>query len=76
MKALTLEEAKALRTGTTIYMINHTNRDGSPVRWKVNGAVKTWKTKPDLVQVPLKHGLRDYGYLTQDNLGEFSLTAE
>jgi hypothetical protein len=76
MKAMTLEDAKNLRVGQTIHMINHQNADGTPVRWRVNGAVKTWKTKPDLVQVPLKHGLRDYGYLTQDNLGEFSLTAE
>ena len=29
---------------------------------------KIWKTRPNDVRVPLKHGLYDYDYLTQDDL--------
>jgi hypothetical protein len=47
-----------------------------PIRWKVNGKVKIWKRSPERVQVPLKHGLYTYGYLTEDNLELFSLTKD
>jgi len=40
-------------------------------RWYVNGAVKTWKTRPNDVKVPIKHGLFDYSYLTDQNMREF-----
>jgi hypothetical protein len=58
---MTVEEAKQLKIREPL--INRL--DGK--RWYVNGAVKTWKTRPDKVRVPLKHGLYAYGYLTQYN---------
>jgi len=49
-------------------------------RFKVNGAAKTWKTRPNDVKVPLKYGLYDFAYLgTVDNcepLDRFYLTEE
>lgn len=41
------------------------------IRWRVNGALKTWKTRPEEFRLPIKHGLRDYGYIEQHNVGEF-----
>jgi len=41
--------------------------------WRVNGKVKTWKTKPGKFQIPLKFGLYDYAYLTDDNAKYFHL---
>jgi len=76
MQAITLSEAKKLTIGTMLYAINYTNADGTPQRWKVNGKVKTWKRSPERVQVPLKRGLYEYGYITEDNLSEFSLTED
>jgi len=32
-----------------------------------NGKTRTWKTRPDDFKVPVKHGLHDYAYVTQDN---------
>lgn len=58
--ALTLEEAKALRSREVII-------DNHGRRWYVNGAVKRWKTDPDRIRVPLKHGLYTYGQLTNDD---------
>ena len=66
--AITLEEAKALQYGEILYHVGNKNADGSPQRWKVNGKPKTWKTRPNEVRVPVKHGLRDFDYLTQDEL--------
>ena len=65
---ITLEQAKALKNGTILHHVNFKNSDGTPQRWRVNGKVKTWKTWPDRVKVPLKHGLYSYDYLTERNL--------
>lgn len=40
--------------------------------WRVNGACKTWKTRPADFSLPLKYGFKGpYTYLTQDNAGDF-----
>lgn len=59
--SLTLEQAKALKRGDILH-------DKGMGRWKVNGQVKTWKTDPTRVRVPVKHGLYAYGYITEANL--------
>ena len=33
-----------------------------------NGATKTWKTRPSDFRIPVKAGLKSYGYIDQDNL--------
>ena len=43
------------------------NADGTPLRARVNGKVKTWKRNPDRFQVPMKHGLYTCFYIDQDN---------
>jgi hypothetical protein len=39
-----------------------------PVRWRRNGATKTWKRTPGKFQVPVKYGLRSYDYIRDDDL--------
>ena len=72
--AITLAQAKKLRYGATLYHVINRNSDGSPERWRVNGQVKTWKTRPNEVRIPVKHGLYSYDYLTQDDLDLVSTT--
>ena len=72
-KELTLEQAKALRPRDTLYSTVSGNRQGEPRKAKVNGAVKVWKRDPSQVQVPWKHGLYEYGYVTEHSLDEWSL---
>jgi hypothetical protein len=43
----------------------------SGTRWYVNGKVQTWVTRPNDVKVPLKHGLYDHSYLTDQNMRDF-----
>jgi len=74
--AITLEQAKALYIGQELYHVQFRNSDGTPVRWRVNGQVKTWKTRPDEVRVPIKHGLYAYDYLTHNDLDLVCLTEE
>lgn len=71
---ITLEQAKELKYRQVIYHTMLRNADGSPRRYRVNGAVKTWKRTPGRVDVPLKWGLYAFDRLTQDNLYQFALT--
>lgn len=72
--ALSLSQAKHLRHGQTVYEIGAFNADGSARRWRVSGKVKTWKTMPDRVHVPIKHGLYDSYFIEEFNLRNFTLT--
>ncbi|MFA5136942.1 MAG: hypothetical protein WC489_06175 [Patescibacteria group bacterium] len=72
-KPLTLAQAKKLRVGQTLYDRYYLNADGTAQRWRVNGKVQTWKTRPQEVRVPLKYGLYTYGELTDLNLDSVSL---
>lgn len=54
--SITLDQAKALKHREVLY-------DNMGKRWYVNGAVKTWKSDPQRIRVPLKHGLYTYGAL-------------
>ena len=73
---LSLEQAKALSPGTILYHDLNRNADNTPQRWRVNGKPKTWKTRLGEVRVPVKHGLYQYGYVTQDELDLVCLTEE
>lgn len=70
---ITLEQAKTLRHGTILYHANNRNADGTAQRWKVNGAPKVWKRSPERVQVPIKHGLYSFDYLTERDLDLVSM---
>jgi hypothetical protein len=70
---VTLSQAKNLSHGQTLYIIGAFDSDGSPSRCRVSGAPKTWKRDAGRVQVPIKRGLRENGYLTENNLNDFTL---
>ena len=42
-------------------------------RCRVNGKIKLWKTRPNEFQLPVKAGLYAYGYITQNNCGEWNV---
>ena len=63
--SITFTQAKALKRGDILI-------DQRGKRWKVNGMVKTWKTMPGRIYVPLKHGLYAYDSIDEgqfDNNG-------
>lgn len=41
------------------------------VRWRANGKCKVWVTRPDEFRLPVKFGLRDYDYITEENADKF-----
>lgn len=42
-------------------------------RWRKNGATKFWKTRPNEFRVPVKFGLYQYDYITQDNIKDYEI---
>jgi hypothetical protein len=56
--SITLDEAKELQYGDILV-----TSEGK--RWKVSGAVKTWKRDQSRIRVPLKHGLYAYDAITE-----------
>ena len=62
--SITLEEAKDLDYGMVLHHDTLLNADKTPLRVCVTGMVKTWKRDPSRVRVPIKHGLYDYGCIT------------
>lgn len=52
------------------------NHDGTPMRCRVNGKCKTWKSKAfeTEFELPVKHGLRNCFYITLRNAGEWNTT--
>jgi hypothetical protein len=47
------------------------NADGTAQIFRRNGKTKLWKTRPHDFQIPVKRGLKEYGYITQDNYMSF-----
>ncbi len=64
---MTLAQAKILLQGHYVHLPNRKNADGTPMRAKVT-SVKTWKTRPDEVEVHVKHGLYDYAMFTEHSI--------
>jgi len=73
MEAKVVNRVTALRLthNTVVYHRHWRNSDGSPMRWRVSGNRKYWKTRPDDYRIPVKYGMgrrsEHNGYVTQDN---------
>ncbi len=70
---ITLEQAKQLKYGQIVYHATNLNADKTAQRWKVT-SVKTWKRDPSRVLVNLKHGLRSFDFINEDQLHLVKLT--
>lgn len=69
---LTLTQAKHLTRGTWLYSTNPSHyKHGIPARVRVT-SVKTWKTRPDVVEVRIVHGLYDHGAFNQQQLDSWT----
>lgn len=48
-------------------------RNGKFWRVRRNGKTKIWRTRPGHFEIPVKAGLRSYGYIRHDNLHHFKI---
>ena len=77
-KPLTMDDVLAVsENGNVVFAMNDKrNADGTCVRWRVNGKIKTWKTRPGEFRLPVKHGMYDFGYITDRNLYMFHFNGD
>ena len=57
----------AVSRGQKLYCSIYQNADGTPLRARVNGKLRTWKRQPDYYELPMKYGLRNCFYITPEN---------
>jgi len=65
MITLNRTNVETLRHGQILLHTQLTNRDGTPLRARVNGRPQLWVTRPDSFRLPMKHGLRHCFQLTE-----------
>jgi hypothetical protein len=70
---ITKEQATTLRYRQELVHATAKDSRGAPVRCRVNGQCKTWKTRPEDFQLPVKYGLRQCFYIDARNANEWSL---
>jgi hypothetical protein len=69
---MTIDQAKALCSGAMVHHVTRKNADGSPMRAKVT-SIKTWKTRPQSVEVHVKHGMYDYAVFTERDIDQIEV---
>lgn len=70
---MNLREAKSLYAGRIVYAKGRYNADGTAMRAKVT-SVKTWKTRPNEVEIHGRHGIYDFFTITTGELASYTLT--
>ena len=73
---ITKEQALSLRYRDLLFNQDVRDSRGGLVVCRVNGACKTWVTRPNYFRLPVKYGLRDCFYITPDNAKEWCYTEE
>jgi hypothetical protein len=73
---ITLKELlKAQETNSKLEFEHLTlqNKDKTPLRCRQNGKIQVWKTRPEEFKVPVKYGLKEWFYITNDNAEEWRI---
>lgn len=69
---VTKTQAMNARHGEYFHHVELKNADGTPLRVRVTGRCKTWKTRPLEFRLPVKYGLRESTAITEDNAHEWA----
>lgn len=71
-----MEKAKSLQHGDILNPVGYFNADGTPMRFRVIGKVKTWKKDPSRVEIPLKRGMYEFVHITESDLPDWRKSGE
>lgn len=72
---ITKLQAITAKHGQIFLHMTAKNADGSPLRCRVNGESSVWKTRPAEFKLPVKYGLRECFYITNENADEWCTEA-
>lgn len=64
------------KTNAVSCKVFYMKSNGKAITWKANGKCIVWKTRSEDFKLPIKHGLYDYAYITQENAHLFFLTEQ
>ncbi len=67
-------ESPTIENIEEVYEFWHrTKRDhrGMPLKVRRNGKIKLWKTRPEKFRAPVKYGLKECFYLTEETIGNW-----
>ena len=70
---ITKRQAASASYRDEFWHVTMKNADGTPVRCRVNGQCKIWKTRPDDFRLPVKYGLRECFYITPENAKDWRI---
>ena len=70
---ITKEQAMAAKYGQIFYAINERNADGTRLRVRVTGKCQTRVRTPEWFMLPVRHGLKNSGYITNRNAHEWAV---
>lgn len=70
-RVINYDIATTLQHRRIVYHTRLTNVDGSPLRARVNGKIKVWKTRPGHFELPCKYGLKFGFKITHENCHEW-----
>ena len=62
---MTRDQAIALPTGTVLHHKELRNADQTPLRARISGRPKLWKTRPEEFRLPAKYGFKHCFYITE-----------
>ena len=65
-----ISKAEALTT-THFEHVTLKGSDKKPIRCRAMGKCQVWKTRPNDFKLPVKHGMYNSFYITQDNAHEW-----
>lgn len=68
---ITKEDAVNAKSGDIFYHTSFLDSRKMPLKCRVTGKCKTWKTKPDKFKLPVKHGMRQSFYIENVNAGDW-----
>ncbi len=71
---MTRDDALHATHGTIFYHETETNADNlTPMRVRVTGKCKTWKTRPTEFKLPVARGMYERGYITHENASDWKV---
>lgn len=70
---ITYDQAVKLSPGEIIHHITQKNSDKTPLRARVTGQIKIWKTRPGEFRLPVKYGLYTSFYINDTNANNWEI---